>query len=1587
MKKSFRIRKPLALILSLALLLGCVDGISMVSAAGDKFSYTDFEGKSSPFQYNGKSGMSNGQFYTYNGNTALLINNVDKSFDGLLPDGSLEGEGMTNDGAWQKFSYNIGNEGFRPTQVSFYFKTASKCGSNGKYANTHFQIYPLTYGGNNSKPPITQAYALDFMYSGAKRQIGWSGSTSAALITPKSAAADAVTVFKEITPVVFNNKDPKNPNNTVDTSVITISETDMDLTGTADGRTANAELLETIKWYKIEINYTWDDTNGKVTVDAAIIDGENEYHNKSTVTYDPAYIEDVYNFGICTDNLGNPFLIDNLAYTCENPKTGEVSAPDYTAAFFEKYAELLKKSVDDITLADETAVKSALADYELYDAANQAKLSKEKALLDQFMEKIEELKAGSALDEYQEFLQKHAAALSILESTVRIQDEEKITAALTDYKLLSNDTKELLKEQKEHLDRLLKVIGVLKVQQELNYTQPTVEEGFLGYPKKTPVAVEDFEDPDSIRIWTKTGIIATNNGKPLINNGEAFDMAIVEDPSNPGNHVLGLTGIYGAAVPYGFALPNHASMTYVKYDLTQLEQCGYDGGYVLFPAYKDADNYVRVELALGSDGVAKYRWGGMINGVSYSKGSGSQGTLTEGADYSKGVTVEFDYKPESLQINVTLTSIALNANNEHVSTSFSFNYGKADWTFALGSRYNVYAQNTINAKSVYYDNLTATFQEGDWDDDAEIYKPIIYFAENTLVTGGDTALIYGENLGDTVASVQMVQLPDTRSEKPGYILQDRYDRKASGLNWIDPSNPKAAFDAVEGDPVTLKIVQTTENCLKVEIPTQFTTGVYALCFVPKVSAAEPTYIYMNAPVLDFVVGSDGETVEAGKDIRVIGKGLSLAAENGDGYTDPAEIQELGVRAWIMGAGGYSKECTVSAVQSQYSISVRIPNDTPNGNYELYVYNGYGDGSTWSAPIDIKVAGSPWDKRPDRVFNVLDYGGDPAVEGNDTPAIIAALEAASRNGGGTVYLPAGYYVIYYAIPLPQNVHLMGDGKDETRIIFNYTPFDFGELPTGMFITEGNVEISELAIYSVREFPVLTSSTPNIENVYFHDATIRVHRYQGVLGQGGGGKPLKDPNGKSLETLFSEENEGEGKKLAFIFKQKVSNLKITDNIIEGSGSFIFARTSYSVIANNDTNITEMRMNKVYDGESNIFENNTAEGYLGGALEGNGIYVANNEMGNVNSNNREIITTDGKPNYSADERKGIIEKIEDTPENRELYPYLAIAPDSCYRFADGSSYKTENYWKESNLMVTQGQGELQVRTIIYSKDDLIVVDTPFVVEPNRNSRVQIEDARQWLYNINNTYVNGGKVGTFGVQVGAVYDGNTFDSCLGYNHVSQGDGVVWYVSMVNTIYHNGSFWHTSGSTDVTGETTNHAGVGFESRSAGKNGISAIVMRNIELNKGAKIIFINPYRLGFGDFLIDNCSVNDGENAVVFGDNNGAAISFEGLTIAGLSCTDVKTPYLGNYKPLLDQTNDYKSNVITMTYGPAAEDGLLGDVNNDGQVTIMDALIIRQYLIGEVELTDAMKKNADVNNDKVISILDALRIRLSLVGQATLKK
>ncbi|MEM3505598.1 MAG: right-handed parallel beta-helix repeat-containing protein [Archaeoglobaceae archaeon] len=59
-----------------------------------------------------------------------------------------------------------------------------------------------------------------------------------------------------------------------------------------------------------------------------------------------------------------------------------------------------------------------------------------------------------------------------------------------------------------------------------------------------------------------------------------------------------------------------------------------------------------------------------------------------------------------------------------------------------------------------------------------------------------------------------------------------------------------------------------------------------------------------------------------------------------------------------------------------------------------------------------------------------------------------------------------------------------------------------------------------------------------------------------------------------------------------------------------------------------------------------------------------------------------------------------------------------------------------------------------------------------------------------------------------------------------------------------------------------------------------------------------------------------------------------------------------------------------------------LGDVNNDGKVSIVDALFIAQYLVGKRTLDNASITYANVNKDAKLSIVDALFIAQYLVGK-----
>ncbi|AFC32967.1 gp18.3 [Paenibacillus mucilaginosus 3016] len=80
-------------------------------------------------------------------------------------------------------------------------------------------------------------------------------------------------------------------------------------------------------------------------------------------------------------------------------------------------------------------------------------------------------------------------------------------------------------------------------------------------------------------------------------------------------------------------------------------------------------------------------------------------------------------------------------------------------------------------------------------------------------------------------------------------------------------------------------------------------------------------------------------------------------------------------------------------------------------------------SKWLAPVPAAASAAV----EDDVYNVMKYGAAGNGTTNDQPAIQKAIEACKKAGGGTVYLPAGTYLISSRLFVGSNTVLKGNAK--------------------------------------------------------------------------------------------------------------------------------------------------------------------------------------------------------------------------------------------------------------------------------------------------------------------------------------------------------------------------------------------------------------------------------------------------------------------------------------------------------------------------------------------------------------------------------
>ena len=102
---------------------------------------------------------------------------------------------------------------------------------------------------------------------------------------------------------------------------------------------------------------------------------------------------------------------------------------------------------------------------------------------------------------------------------------------------------------------------------------------------------------------------------------------------------------------------------------------------------------------------------------------------------------------------------------------------------------------------------------------------------------------------------------------------------------------------------------------------------------------------------------------------------------------------------------------------------------------------------------------------------------------------------------------------------------------------------------------------------------------------------------------------------------------------------------------------------------------------------------------------------------------------------------------------------------------------------------------------------------------------------------------------------------------------------------------------------------------------------------------------------------------------------ALEGPTAVSVSLIDGKKSNLAN---MADQT-------VSATFTAGSIDvarGILGDVNEDGEVAMLDVSVLNRFVLGKVTLSDTAQKLGDVNHDGEIAMLDVSILNRFVLGK-----
>ncbi|NLO74625.1 MAG: hypothetical protein GX100_11045 [candidate division WS1 bacterium] len=558
--------------------------------------------------------------------------------------------------------------------------------------------------------------------------------------------------------------------------------------------------------------------------------------------------------------------------------------------------------------------------------------------------------------------------------------------------------------------------------------------------------------------------------------------------------------------------------------------------------------------------------------------------------------------------------------------------------------------------------------------------PFIFWYSDP-VQPGEIVMLQGANFGES-PTVEFVRIADGKAGDP----QAPPDH---------PGQPTASVVPMLGSATSLKAV----------VPAGLAPGIIA-CRVAAGEARSP-WVYLNAPQPWWQQGDFGAEASPGGWLRIFGRCLSFA--------DKATV--------VLRLAGKPDVTLAPVKQECWSLNLELPKTLAEGEYHVWVHNGYGGPAGWREVGTVKIAAHAPFWKTDR-FSVVDYGAIPDDDRDDTLAMRQALAAAAANGGGIVYLPRGRFNVDGSFDIPQHTLIQGAGAEKSVLEWP----DMPEPPEYVLKGVDNFSLQDLAMFVQNHQWGIISDEQGQGNIWLHRLHIVMERTLATWS----------------EQEFNARRFYRGSDAQWTVRLDGDNVQLTDCEITTDSPPVHIGGSNVVVARNRFFNTPSAGWNPGGGRNSIWEDNQLWGICSGA-GGQNIYFARNVARHTYQGFRELMTSDtGGGSYL-----GKVAATEGTS--------LTLAEKG--RLMTGRNM----------VVIMEGTGMGQYRYILDRDEQHLTIDRPWDVPPDETSIVAITSVVWHSILTGNDMSDGSTaLSLYGAHYDCVLAGNTAARTTGF--VSRG-------------------------------------------------------------------------------------------------------------------------------------------------------------------------------------------------------------------------